>query len=642
MCGIAGYVGEFGADLLERMIALIAHRGPDDAGTWTDTAAGVGLAHRRLAIIDLRLEAHQPMANEDDTLWVTFNGEIYNFPEIRAELVAKGHRFKSRSDTEILLHLYEEEGADMLARLNGMFAFALWDSRRRELLLARDGFGVKPLYYAEIAGGFLFASELKALLAEPSLPRDVDFAALHYYLAFLWAPAPSTMLKAVRKLEPGEAMIVRDGRIARRWSFYDLPYDGTRSDAFPDELCQQLRAHLGTAVSRQMISDVPVGAMLSGGLDSSAIVAFAAESGQRIPCYSIGFAGGDMDGSPADLPYAARVAKHLGLELREIRVRPAIIAHLERMIWHLDEPQGDPAPINVMLIAEQARRDGVKVLLSGAGGDDLFSGYRRHMALGYERWWSWLPLPVRRVMARLAENAPASTTLGRRLAKVWQHADGSDGERMLGYFDWSSERPRRSLYSPDVRARLHDVRTEAPLERSLLRIPAEADRLNRMLYLEARHFLADHNLNYTDKASMAHGIEVRVPFLDPNLARFATTVPPAWKQRGREGKAIFKRAMEPTLPREVIYRPKTGFGIPLRRWLRQELRETVRDALSPAALKARGWFDPAAVHRLVQNTEDGRVDGSYLVFALLCVEVWSKLFLDAAAPIPWPEQRHAA
>ena len=610
------------------MSALIAHRGPDDAGTWVDTAASVGLAHRRLAIIDLRAEAHQPMSNEDDTLWVTFNGEIYNFPELRAELLAKGHRFKSRSDTEILLHLYEEEGADMLVRLNGMFAFALWDTQRRELLLARDGFGVKPLYYAEIASGFLFASELKALLAEPSLPRDVDFEALHDYLAFLWAPAPLTMLKAVRKLEPGEATIVRAGRIARRWTFYDLPYAGQQAEAAPAALAQDLRRHLGTAVNRQMISDVPVGAMLSGGLDSSAIVAFAAESGQRIPCYSIGFEGGDLDGTPADLPYAARVAKHLGLELREIRVTPDIIQHLEQMVWHLDEPEGDPAPINVMLIAEAARRDGVKVLLSGAGGDDLFSGYRRHMALGYERWWAWLPQGLRSRIAAWAQQVAVGTKLRRRLAKALTYAGAEADERLCGYFDWTNEPLRRGLYTPALGDQLAGTETLAPLKASLARIPHEPDRLNRMLYLEARHFLADHNLNYTDKASMAHGIEVRVPFLDPDLVRFATTVPSAWKQRGAVGKAIFKRAMEPALPRDVIYRPKTGFGVPLRRWLRHELRETVRETLSPERLKARGWFDPSAVGALVQDTDDGRVDGSYLVFALLCVDVWCKLFLD--------------
>ena len=623
------------------MGALFAHRGPDDAGAWADPAAGVGLAHRRLAIIDLRPEAHQPMSNEDDTLWVTFNGEIYNFPELRAELLAKGHRFKSRSDTEILLHLYEEEGADMLARLNGMFAFALWDSGRRELLLARDGFGVKPLYYAEIAAGFLFASELKALLAEPSLPRDVDFEALHYYLAYLWAPAPFTMLRAVRKLAPSEAMIVRDGRIARRWTFYDLPYDGRRDDAPAETLAGQLRDHLATAVTRQMISDVPVGAMLSGGLDSSAIVALAAKSGQRIPCYSIGFSGGDLDGTPPDLPYARRVADHLGLDLREVRVTPAMIAHLERMIWHLDEPQGDPAPINVMLIAEQARRDGVKVLLSGAGGDDLFSGYRRHWALCAERYWGWLPTVVRRAAAHASAGMSVGSTGRRRLAKAFAHADRTPDERICGYFEWSPSELRRSIYAADLRGHLKDVRTAAPLRSSLTRIPRETDRLNRMLYLDARHFLADHNLNYTDKASMAHGIEVRVPFLDPDLVGFATRLPTAWKQRGREGKAIFKRAMEPLLPRDVIYRPKTGFGVPLRRWLRHELREPVRDLLSPAVLHRRGWFDTDGVDALLRNNEAGKVDGGYLILALLCVEIWARLFLDAA-PVPWHEHRHAA
>jgi len=633
MCGIAGYSGHFDSMLLAAMSRAVAHRGPDDDGTWVDRKAGIGLAHRRLSIIDLRPEAKQPMSNQDGTLWLTYNGEIYNYLELRDELLAKGHRFKSKSDSEVILHLYEEEGYEFLSRLTGIFAFALWDERTQKLLLARDGMGVKPLYYAELQAGFLFASELKCLIQAANLPREIDFEALHYYLAFLWTPAPFTPFRAVRKVEPGQAMIVSHGQVRRRWSFYDLPYRGQRRDKAVDELSVELLDRLATAVRRQMVSDVPVGAFLSGGLDSSSVVAMMARCvpPAQIPCYSIGFGDSEQDGSPSDLPFARRVAEHLGVDLREIRVDSAIILQLERMIWHLDEPQGDPAPINAMLIAEQARRDGVKVLLSGAGGDDIFSGYRRHAALQYERLWGWLPLRIRRSLAHWSRDMRKEPAWRRRLARAFANADRSPDGRLCGYFEWSPEGVRRGLYRPEFTSATVEVVTDSPLMQSLARIPDEPERLNRMLYLEAKHFLADHNLNYTDKASMASGIEVRVPLLDPDVVAFAVTLPPSLKQRGCEGKSLFKRAMEPLLPRDVIYRPKTGFGVPLRRWLKNELRELLRDTLSESALRRRGWFDPGRVCALIEANEAGRVDASYLIFELLCLEIWCGLFLDQTA-----------
>lgn len=633
MCGIAGYHGAFDPALLERMGGLIAHRGPDGSGTWFDKKAMIGLAHRRLSIIDLRPEASQPMSNEDATVWVSFNGEIYNFQELRMELVTKGHRFKSNSDTEVLVHLYEDEGVGMLRRLNGMFAFALWDGNKRELFLARDGFGVKPLYYAETRQGFIFASEIKALLAHQNLPRDLDLEALHYYLAFLWAPAPHTMLKAVRKFEAGEAMIVREGRVARRWTFFDFDYNGSYRNPPLDTLASGLRDLLTASVRRQRVSDVPIGAFLSGGLDSSSIVAMASRDSGPFPCYSIGFDGDTLDGSPSDLPYAKKVARHLGVDLREIRVAPSIIDHLERIIWHLDEPQADPAPINVMLIAEHARRDGVKVLLSGAGGDELFSGYRRHQALRLEACWSWLPRSVRRALASGSLTIPIGSASGRRLAKMLVNADRSPDGRICGYFQWSSDATRRAIYSPDVAQKLARTATDGPFLRSLERIPSETDRLNRMLYLDARHFLADHNLVYTDKASMAAGVEVRVPFLDPDLVAFATSLPPSLKRRGNEVKTILKHAMEPILPHEIVYRPKTGFGAPLRHWLKHELRDMVRDRLSISAINSRGLFDGHAVQTLIRENEQGHIDAGYLIYSLLSIEIWCDLFLSSQSVI---------
>ena len=643
MCGLIGFQGRFPADrmmgLLAAMSCEVAHRGPDDEGYWCDPAAGVGLGHRRLSIVDLSPDGRQPMANEDGSLRLILNGEIYNQRELRSGLEARGHRFRSRSDVEPVLHLYEEEGEEALRRLNGIYALALWDARRRRLLLARDPLGVKPLYYCVLPWGVLFASELKALLAVPEVPRDLDLAAVHQHLALVWSAAPHTLLRAVRKLEPGHRLIVADGRIERHEPFWDLPYDGTRAPGSRREHAAEVRRLLTAAVERQLMADVPVGAFLSGGSDSSAVVAAARRiTGAAPTCYTIALEGAPADRSERredDLPYARLVAAHLGAELREVRVRPDVVGFAERMVYLLDEPQADPASINVDLICRQARADGFKVLLSGAGGDDLFSGYRRHAALVLERSWGWLPAPARRGLARLAGRLPADTTLGRRLGKAFRHAGLPPAERLLAYFLWAADDVVRGLFAPDVRRALAGSDPLAPLGRSLARIPAERDPLQRMLYLEAKHFLADHNLNYTDKMSMAHGVEVRVPLLDLELVEYAVRLPPGEKvhlsPNGGRLKAVFKEAIAADLPRAVLTRPKTGFGAPLRHWIRGELREMVRDVLDPAGLARRGLFEPAAVARLVQSNERGEVDASYLIFSLMCIEMWMRSFVDRAA-----------
>jgi len=655
MCGIVGFQGSFDAALLHAMSACVAHRGPDGSGAVVlrgDHGAATGLGHRRLSIIDLSDRAAQPMRAVPDRgggmvsgLTVVFNGEIYNFRELRAELEGSGHRFASGSDTEVLLHLYEQDGLSMVNRLNGIFAFAIHDDRptgrppgieRGSLILARDHMGVKPLYFAETDRGFLFASEMKAILSDPGVPREIDPVALHNTVAYLWSPAPNTMLAAVHKAEPGSALVVSGGVIRRQWTFYRMPYDGTVSTAPERTLAAELAEHVRVAVERQLVADVPVGAFLSGGLDSSAIVAMMRKARPDTPitAFTIAFARGtSIDGNPDDLPYARRVAAHLGVHLEEVVIEPAAIERLPELVALLDEPQADPAPINALLIAERARAMGIPVLLSGAGGDDLFTGYRRHRALQFERRWTWLPRSARRGIERAvtrAARAPGaqSVTAVRRLAKVFAHAGESADRRLISYFMWSTDDVRRGLYTMEFASRVADVDTAAPLLESLGRIPEERDPIQRMLYLEARHFLADHNLNYTDRAGMAVGVEIRVPLLDLDVVRFATSVPARYKQKGAVGKAIFKRAMEPYLPREVIYRPKAGFGAPLRRWLRHELRPMVEDTLSDASLRARGIFQPAAVRRLISDDASGRVDASYTIFALICIELWCRRFLD--------------
>lgn len=655
MCGIVGFQGTFSPDLLPRMTDAVAHRGPDGEGgviRECDGQPSTGLGHRRLAIIDLSDAGLQPMVlacgdQSGDGLTLTFNGEIYNYRELRAELAARGHRFFSASDSEVLLHLYQAEGLSMLGRLNGIFSFAIHDARERgrpegvdrgALFIARDQMGVKPLYFVQSPRGFLFGSEIKALLTEPSVERTIDAAALHQSLAYLWTPAPRTILRAVRKLEPGSAMVVSGGRILRQWSYYTPPYTGQVSAAPEADLAKELAERLYTAVDRQLVSDVPVGAFLSGGLDSSSIVAMMrrARPGQPINAFTVSFEDDDSDGNTKDLPFARKVASHLDVSLQEISISSSAINRLEEMIRLLDEPQADPAPINALMIAEAARARGIPVLLSGAGGDDIFGGYRRHWALQFERKWAWMPGAVRRRMQNVAQWAARGRGRGqsipavRRLAKMFAHAGEVPDHRLVSYFLWSTDELRRGLYSPEFACETALMDVREPLLRSLERIPNEHDPLQRMLFLDTVHFLTDHNLNYADRAGMAVGVEVRVPLLDIELVKFAASIPTSMKQAGWIGKPLFKKAMEPYLPHDVIYRPKTGFGAPLRRWLRHELREMVGDTLSPEALRRRGFFNSAAVWKLIDQDRRGEIDGSYTIFALLSFELWCRSFIDAA------------
>jgi asparagine synthase (glutamine-hydrolysing) len=630
MCGFAGFSGAFSATLLERMNATIAHRGPDDHGFWLNASGTVGLAHRRLSIIDLTAAGHQPMWDSTGTVAIVFNGEIYNYREIRSELTAAGFVFKTHSDTEVLLNLYLRDGAGMLPRLNGIFAFALWDSRSECVFVARDGLGVKPLYYAATPEGLLFASELKAILAEPSVPREINPAAVKRYLAYLWCPAPETMLKAVKKLEPGHAMLLRDGRIQKMWRYYDLPYDRPIRPIAEADAVAEVTRQVRRGVERQMVADVPVGAFLSGGLDSSSVVAFAREFSpdRKLQCFTIGFTdeAARREGMTEDLPYAIAAAKHLGVDLHTIEVGPEMVEHVEQMIYHMDEPQADPAPLNVLFISRLAREHGIKVLLSGAGGDDIFTGYRRHYALTQERYWQWLPPLLRQTLEAGARHLPPSNAGLRRVRKAFEFAGSEADRRLAGYFSWGHPAEHVKLYGPLLRADPSDP--AAPLLTSLNNLPSATPAVNRMLYLEAKHFLADHNLNYTDKMAMAVGVEVRVPLLDPDLVAFAAGLPLEYKQRGAVGKWVFKKAMEPYLPRNVIYRPKAGFGAPMRHWLRHQLRHVVEDTLSPHVLKARGLFDPAAVQSLAEHDRAGRIDGSYTLFSMICIELWCRIFID--------------
>lgn len=632
MCGVIGYSGFDASNAIAAGMHAIAHRGPDDSGVFIDSTASVGLGHRRLAIVDLSSAGHQPMSSRNGDAILVYNGEIYNFRELKVVLEDRGAVFRGQSDTEVLLEGYLAFGEGVLPRLDGIFAFAVFDRNKNAILLARDAFGVKPLYFASWDGRFVFASELKALLhVWPGRPA-LNEVALHRYMSFLWCPGNETPLRGVQKLGPGEAMWVRDGVIQRHWNWRPSSWPAERMA--PLELAATISGtadRLRNAVHRQLVSDVPIGAFLSGGLDSSAVVAFARERRPGINCFTIETSDTRDEGMTDDLPYARKVAEHLDVKLDVVTVRPEeMVSDLEQMVTQLDEPLADPAPLNVLYISRLARKNGIKVLLSGAGGDDVFTGYRRHRAVQLEPYWQWIPSQGKRWLSHGSRRLDKRRPFFRRIAKLLNGAELEGDRRLVNYFLWSSRDDLRALYTPAFRGAVGTHEAEEPMLDFLAGLPRTLSPVDRMLALEQRFFLADHNLLYTDKMSMAAGVEVRVPFLDRDVVEWAAAIPGALKQRRGVGKWILKKAMEPYLPRDVIHRPKSGFGAPIRRWMRRDLKVLMNDTLSTSSLERRGLFEPAAVQRLIAANASGAVDASYTLLSLVCIEIWCRHFIDTA------------
>lgn len=635
MCGICGYQGISQPDLIQRMVMQVAHRGPDDKGFWEHSTNRVALGHARLSIIDLRPEGRQPLKNEDGTILVICNGEIYNYRELSKWLIGKGHNFSSLSDSEVLLHLYEEMGLEMLSSLNGIFSFVIYDSNKNELFCARDNLGVKPFYYSQVADYFIFSSELKAILEVSQVPRDINPRAIHNHLMFLWSPSPDTMFRSIHKLEPGYAMVVREGRIVRHWRYYDIPYQENDLISSESEAIKLVQENLRQAVKRQLMADVEVGAFLSGGLDSSSVVAMMKNiCPKKIPkCYTISYQDGKgYEGYVNDLPYARRVARHLGVDLEEVKIEADIVNNIEKMIYFLDEPQSDIAPINIMLICRQAHEQGIKVLLSGAGGDDIFSGYRRHTALYLENYWSWFPFLLRNLIERGARKLPVKYPTMRRIRKLFENASLDGDKRLISYFFWLDQGRAMELYSNDMLNVLGEYDAFVPMSSHLENVLDVRNPLDRMLYLEGKTFLPDHNLNYTDKMGMAFGVEVRVPLLDIDLIGLCTKISPKLKQNKMVGKYIFRKAMEPFLPREIIQKPKGAIPSPLRKWLLSDLRDMVHDMLSKERIKRRNWFDYKNVQKLIEDNESMKVDATYSIWSMVSMEIWADMFLDHHLP----------
>lgn len=625
MCGIAGAVGSCTAATVEAMAQKIAHRGPDSLSTLS--YGNVHFAHARLSIIDLSPDSNQPLWDAKKQACIVFNGEIYNFQILKQELVSKGYTFNSKGDAEVLLNLYIEHGEKLFDKVSGIFSFAIWDEAKKRLMIARDNYGVKPLYYVQNTDGFYFASEIKSLLEVKSIKRDLNFDSLLLTLIFLWSPGEETLFSEVKKLKPAHYVFVEEGVIVDYQPYWQWPEYSPTKESITTKTDAVFNA-LEMAVKEQLVADVPIGAFLSGGLDSSLIVSLAMKhSTAKINCFTIDAKTDKKnEGFVDDLCYAKRVAKMVDTELDIVSVKPDVVSLLPKMIYHLDELQADPAPLNVLLITELAKSKNIKVLLSGAGGDDVFSGYRRHYAVRLEKYWCWLPSSIRKFFVFSTAHFSKKNVFLRRLAKAFRYADRAQNERLLSYFYWLDPAVAISLFSDSIQKKLSDSPMKFMLD-ELAQLQTN-DPLEKMLYLEQKYFLVDHNLNYTDKMSMANGVEVRVPFLDKNVIQVVAKISSGLKQKGRCGKWLLKRAAEKILPRDIIYRPKTGFGAPLRTWLQTDLVHLVDRYLSVDMLNKRGIFNPSKVQELIQKDRSGQEDYSYSIFGLLCFEIWCQQFLD--------------
>ncbi|MCB0216615.1 MAG: asparagine synthase (glutamine-hydrolyzing) [Chloroflexi bacterium] len=630
MCGICGTLATRPGTLVapaevEAMCATLRHRGPDDRGLHLDPQARLAMAAVRLSIIDLA-GGHQPLSNEDGSVWVAQNGEIYNFRALRAELVARGHDFVTHSDTEVIAHLYEEQGLDFARSLQGMFAIAVWDARRGRLVLVRDRLGIKPLFYAEHDGQLRFASEIKALLAA-GLPRRLDPVALHDYLSFDYVPGPNTMFEGISRLQAGHRLIW-DGRLTIE-RYWDLP-GSTPPEPIVDDtraLSAQLRTRLDDAVAANMVSDVPVGAFLSGGLDSSLVVALMARQSDRpVQTHSIGF----REASYNELPWARRVAAHCGTEHHETIVEPNIEDLIHELVGAFDEPFGDSSAVAAWVLAREAAQH-AKVVLSGDGGDEIFGGYVIYQADQLARLYRRLPAALaEQALPALARRIPASDRKMSWDLKLRRFVEHGRADPLAAHGSW------RIIFTEAMKARLYGAHFRPAGHDSLDLLRAHFDRtqgddlLNRFMAVDARISLVDDMLTKVDRTSMAHSLEVRVPLLDHHLVEWMERIPSRYKVHGPRMtlKYLMKEAARGLLPDAVIDRPKAGFHVPVPAWLKRELRPLVDHQLGAETLTRQGIFDPAYVAELIAADRAGKANHSRNIWGLLMFGLWYDRFIE--------------
>ncbi len=640
MCGIAGIISPDPETRIDATLKSIEHRGRDDEGTFISESFGseqlkMCLGHRRLSIIDTSPAGHQPMFTEDKRFAIILNGEIYNYKPIRSELEAKGEIFTTNSDTEVLLKAFRKWNVDCLDKLNGMFAFAVWDDLEKELTLVRDRAGVKPLYYAQTGNNFVFASEIKAILATGLMRAELDHEGLDQYLTFLWTPDPQTTFKNIFKLPPAHYLRWKSGEVTQN-EWWDLKFDEIDTRRSEDEWREELLTTLDRVVDMEMLSDVPLGAFLSGGVDSSVVVGLMNEhsNGRKVSTYTVGIEPQDLryDIIPDDTVWARRVGALFDTDYHEFMLRPEVAELLPLLVRHLDEPVADPAIITSYLVSKAARET-LTVLLSGVGGDEVFAGYPRQMAMKLASVFDPVPDLIRKPMFDLVERVlpgglPGKFTAPLRNAKKFAKSAGMNFEdRYLGFGTYFTADAKQRLYTEDLKKRARDL-DAYKYHRRYFDCVRHADPLNRLLYVDFKTFLPCLNLAYTDKTSMAANLEVRVPFLNVELVELVAKMPVKMKLKCLKRKYILKRAAEKLLPHDIVWRKKAGFGAPVRSWLRGPLWPMVEELLSEQKIRERGLFNPAEVKRIIDTNLSGKEDFNLQVFQLLTLELWMQTFLD--------------
>lgn len=630
MCGIVGIIdSNLSAPeihpLLRQMTDIISHRGPDDEGFFA--ADGIGLGMRRLSIIDLA-GGRQPIFNEDKNIVIVFNGEIYNYLELRERLIRQGHIFATSGDTEVIVHLYEEYGPACVEHLRGMFAFAIWDKANRQLFIARDRLGIKPLYYTQTAGGLIFASEIKSILQHPQISPRLDTIALSHFLSLKYVPAPQTMFANILSLPPGFILTCNPGGIMLN-QYWDLSFTQQPAHTQSEEAyAEQLETLLRESVKLRLRSDVPFGAFLSGGIDSSTIVALMSQLlNEPVKTFSVGFecSHGEMD----ERPYARQIAQQYHTNHHEVVIGANDFIDLaEKVVWHMDQPIADQATVATFMVAKLAAQH-VKMVLTGEGGDELFAGYARYVAEQLSPVFNPLPMPIKNLALALGNRLPG---LYRPKIALYALCQPDETTRLTNWFPLFNDHTKQTVLSAQLKHALNGAKTRDVFGSYLAHTDATTA-LNRMLYVDTKLWLPDYLLLRGDKLTMAASLEARVPILDHKLVEFAGSLPPHLKLRYLTRKYLLKKVSKTLLPPEIINRKKEGFPIPISRWLRNEARSFMRDLLAQDTIKRRGLFNLNTVNRLLHEYESGTADHGHLLWGLASVELWHRCFIDALTPV---------